>query len=67
MTVAEVGPQQTADDVAAKRDGEVVDPGPYDTYEEAADAMVSVQEELHDDATTDTPGTRVTEGREKES
>ncbi len=64
-TIAEMLPERTADEVAGQIGGVVIDPGPYDSYEEANDALVSLQEELAEDGgTSDIPGTHAIESRE---
>ncbi len=41
--ITEVPANLTAAEVAAESGAEVIDPGPYDSYEEASDALVSLQ------------------------
>lgn len=66
-TISEIPTDRTAEDVAAEFDATVIDPGPYDSYEEASDALVSIQGELVDEnGTSDVPGTRVIESRDEE-
>lgn len=65
LTVVEFGLTQTAEQAAAARGGELIDAGPYSTYEAAEDALASAQESLHADATSDTPGTSVSGGSEE--
>jgi hypothetical protein len=65
-TIAEIPPNRTADEVAAQTGSAIIDPGPYDSYEDASDALESLQEELGDEGTSDLPGTRALEGREEE-
>ena len=64
--IAELPPNCTAAEVAAESGASVLDPGPYDTYEEAADALASLQDELAEDDANDVPGTRVMESREED-
>ena len=45
LAVAEIPPGATPEDVAAKRGGLLIDPGPYKTFEDAYDAMLVIQEE----------------------
>lgn len=66
-TIAEIPTERTAEDVAGQFGGSVIDPGPYDSYEDASDAIVSLQEELAENGgTSDVPGTRAIESREAE-
>lgn len=65
-TIVEHPPEGTAADVALQLGGTVVDPGPYESYQEACDALEALQIELNDDADdggSDTPGTQSLEGR----
>lgn len=64
-TVAEIPPASSAEIAAGELAGSVIDPGPYDSYEDATDALVSLQDELaEEDGTSDVPGARAIEGRE---
>ena len=65
-TISEIPPHLTAVEAAAELGAVVIDPGPYDTYEEANDALAGLQDELGEDDTSDVPGTRVIEGREED-
>lgn len=65
-TITEVPANLTAAEVAAESGETVIDPGPYDSYEDASDALVSLQDELGEDGTSDLPGTRTIESREEE-
>lgn len=65
-TIAEIPTNRTADEVGAESGATVIDPGPYDSYEDASDALVSLQDELGENGTSDLPGTRALEGREEE-
>lgn len=49
LTVAEFPLGRRPDEVAARRGGTVVDPGPYKTYEDAYDAMLALSAEEDDD------------------
>ena len=49
LTVTEVLPGQSADDAAASEGGVLVDPGPFESYEEAMDALTNLEEEGHED------------------
>ena len=64
-TIAEIPTNRTAEEVAGQFGASLIDPGPYDSYEEASDAFVSLQEELAEEGgTSDVPGTRAIESRE---
>ena len=66
-TIAEMPANSTAEEVAGQLGATVIDPGPYDSYEDASDALVSLQEELAENGgTSDVPGTRAIESREAE-
>jgi hypothetical protein len=65
-TIAEISPERTAAETAGPLGAAVIDPGPYDSYEEANDALVSMQGELAEGGTSDTPGTRAIESRDEE-
>ena len=45
LAVAEIPNGATAEEVALARDGILIDPGPYESYEEAYDAMLALEEE----------------------
>ncbi len=45
LTVAEIRPGESAEDAAARQQGSVVDPGPYDSYEAAGDAVCELEGE----------------------
>ena len=45
-TVAEFPTDRSATEVAAESGAAVIDPGPYESYEEASDALISLQGEL---------------------
>jgi hypothetical protein len=49
LTVAELQPGAMLDDVALEQGGFVVDPGPYLTYEDAYDAMLSLATDDEDE------------------
>jgi hypothetical protein len=63
LTVGEHPKGETAEQYAHRRGGIVVDPGPYDSYDDALDALTSLQQELADDSASGTPGERALEGR----
>lgn len=66
-TIAEVPVDRTAEEVAEESGAAIIDPGPYDSYEEASDALVSLQDELaEENGTSDVPGTRAMESREED-
>jgi hypothetical protein len=43
LTIVEVQSGQKPEDAAASHGGVLVDPGPYDSYEEANDALIDLQ------------------------
>jgi hypothetical protein len=43
LTVAEITPNLTPEEVARRRGGLLIDPGPYDTYEDAYDALMALK------------------------
>jgi hypothetical protein len=45
-TIAEHPPAGTAEEAAHRLGGTVIDPGPYDSYEDACEALEALQEEL---------------------
>jgi hypothetical protein len=45
MTVAELPPTSTAEEKAARLGAVLIDPGPYPSYDEAYDALLSLQED----------------------
>ena len=64
-TIVEIRSGSDAKEVAGELGGAVIDPGPYDDYEDANDALLSMQEELAENgAASDVPGTRALEGRD---
>lgn len=48
LTVVEVGEGQSAEEVAVRYGGVVVDPGPYPTFEEASEALLALPDEDDD-------------------
>ena len=48
LTIIEVAPGQSPEDAALSEGGELVDPGPYNTYEEATDALDQLEETEED-------------------
>jgi hypothetical protein len=65
-TISELHSGRTAQEIAADLGAVVIDPGPYDTYEDVNDALVSLQDELAEEGgTSDVPGTRAIESREE--
>lgn len=54
----------TAEKTAHLEGGIVIDPGPYESYEDALEAVEALQGELQEgDDTSDVPGTQALEGR----
>lgn len=49
LQVAEMSDPDTAEEAASVAGGIVIDPGPYDSYEEAYDAMLAIEEENEDE------------------
>lgn len=45
LAVMRIPPNVTVEDVAAEQGGSIVDPGPFDSYDEAYDAMLAVPDE----------------------
>jgi hypothetical protein len=43
LTVAEIIPGITPEEAASRRGGVLIDPGPYDTYEDANDALMALK------------------------
>jgi hypothetical protein len=43
LTIVEVKPHQTPEDVAVRAGGTLVDPGPYASYDEAVDALADLE------------------------
>jgi hypothetical protein len=39
LTVAEIMPGFTPEEAASRRGGDLIDPGPYDNYEDACEAL----------------------------
>lgn len=62
-TVAEHPQDGTAEEAAHRLGGTVIDPGPYDSYEDACDALEALQGELDESEPSDVPGTQSLEGR----
>lgn len=50
LTIERQPPGWTAEDVAANRIGVVVDGGPYDTYDDANDALLAIQQDDFDES-----------------
>lgn len=66
-TIADMPPEGTAQELAGELGATVIDPGPYDSYDDADDALVSLQEELAEEGgTSDTPGSRALESRDED-
>ena len=49
LTVVELGPSASADEEAVRHGGLPIDPGPYPTYDDACEAMFSLQDEGDED------------------
>ncbi len=62
-TVVEHPEGETAEQTALRTGGVVVDPGPYESYEEACEALDALQAELDDEDPSDLPSTQAWEGR----
>lgn len=62
-TIVEHPPDATAEEAAHRHGGVVIDPGPYDSYADASDALEALQMELDDEESSDVPGTQALEGR----
>ncbi len=45
LTIIELEPGEAPEEAAAERGGFVVDPGPYGSYEDAYDALVTLQDD----------------------
>jgi len=43
LTVAEMKPEATAEEAADRRGGRVVDPGPFETFDQAYQAVVALR------------------------
>jgi hypothetical protein len=43
LTVAEIRPGSTPEETAARQQGLLIDPGPYDNYEDAYDALLALK------------------------
>jgi hypothetical protein len=65
-TIAEISGDQTAEKVAAQVGGAAIDPGPYDSYEDASDALVSLQGDLAEGDSGDLPRTEAIESQEED-
>jgi hypothetical protein len=64
-TVVEHAEADTAEQTAHRLGGAVIDPGPYETYEDAREALEALRSELDEteEETSDVPGPQVAEGR----
>lgn len=62
-TIADFAPGSSAKEAAARVGGVLIDPGPYKSYEEAADALVALKRELETEDLSDIPPNQVIEGR----
>jgi hypothetical protein len=43
LAVAEIMPGTTAEEAASRRGGMLIDPGPYETYEDAYEALMALK------------------------
>lgn len=50
-------------EVAESHGGVLIDPGPYHSYDDAQDALVSLEEEIVDEETSEVPAERPLESR----
>ena len=50
LTIEQQPPGWTAEDVAANLSGVVVDDGPYETFDEASDALLAIQQDDFDES-----------------
>ena len=57
LAVVEHSDETTAEQAVHRRGGVVIDPGPFDSYEEAYDALGTLQAELENETRSDVPGT----------
>lgn len=62
-TVVEQNEGASAEETAELHGGILIDAGPYSCYDDAYDALLAAQQELMDDESSDTPGTRALEDR----
>lgn len=62
-TVVEHPQHGTAEEAARRYGGVVIDPGPFDSYEDACDALEALKGELDENDVSDVPGTQPPEGR----
>jgi len=62
-TIVEHPPGMTAAETAHRHGGVVIDPGPFDSHEDACDALEALQGELDEDVESDVPGSQVLDGR----
>ena len=49
LTVAEIIPDITTEEAASRRGGWLIDPGPYDTYQDAYDALMALKLDEEED------------------
>lgn len=49
LTIAEIAQQDNAEETAASHGALLVDPGPYDCYDDAMDAMMLLPEQTEDE------------------
>jgi hypothetical protein len=63
LGVVELVPGMTAEASANQRGGLLVDPGPYDSYEDACEGLAALEGEFDSDVVSDIPATQVLEER----
>jgi hypothetical protein len=62
LTIVEIADDQNPEDAARLAGGVLVDPGPYQSQEEAYEALLALEQELGDE-TSDTPDVGALEDR----
>ena len=64
LLVAERPDGTTAEEAALRRGATLVDPGPYESFDEACEALEGLQQEMDDEGSaSDIPATRAMESR----
>ena len=61
--IVERGQEADPVEVAESQGGVLIDPGPYHSYDDAQDALVSLEEEIIDEESSDVPTERPLESR----
>ena len=64
--IAMLPTDRSAAEVAAESGAAVIDPGPYNSYEEASDALISLQDELAEGDSGDLPRTEAIQSQEED-